>query len=135
MVSGKLDIPEVVSREYNEFLRLVRVVKDADGPLSVDFAYLPKTLYPDIGNSISDSSSTFKIIRENYNIEFTRGEKEIEYVHPSPEICKHLGINKMSIVISVKKIIYGSNNLPVHYSTYYLVGDRVKFYIEADYTE
>lgn len=134
-VAGKLDIPEVVSNQYNEFLKLVRIVKDADGPLSVDFAYLPKSLYPDIETLIFDSSSTFKIIRENYNIKFTRVEKEIEYVHPSSEICKQLGINKLSTVILVKKIIYGSNNLPVHYSRYYLLGDRIKFYIDADYTE
>ncbi|MFJ7936067.1 GntR family transcriptional regulator [Sporosarcina sp. NPDC096371] len=135
MVSGKLDIPEVVSSKYYEFLKLVRVVKDAEGPLSVDFAYLPKKLYPDIETLISDSSSTFKIIRENYNIKFTRVEKEIEYIHPSSEICKHLGVNKLSIVILIKKIIYDSNNLPVHYSKYYLLGDRIKFYIDADYTE
>lgn len=108
---------------------------DSAGPLSVDYAYLPKSIYPDIEALISDNVSTFKVIRENYNVKFTRVEKEVEYVHPSSEICKHLGINKMSTVILVKKIIYGSNNLPVHYSKYYLLGDRVKFYIDADYTE
>lgn len=135
IVSGKLDISEMVSSEYDEFLKLVRIVKDAEGPLSVDFAYLPIILYPGIETLISESSSTFKIIRENYNIKFTRVEKEMEYIHPSSEICEHLGINGMSPVILVKKIIYGSNNLPVHYSEYYLLGDRIKFYLDADYTE
>lgn len=135
VVSDDPDIPRVFLHEYSEFLKLVRIVTDSAGPLSVDYAYLPKSIYPDIEALISDNVSTFKVIRENYNVKFTRVEKEVEYVHPSSEICKHLGINKMSTVILVKKIIYGSNNLPVHYSKYYLLGDRVKFYIDADYTE
>jgi len=135
IVNDDEDIPKILLDEYNEFLKLVRIVQDSDGPLSLDFAYLPTSLYPDIDPLIYGNVSTFKIIREDYNIKFSRVEKEIEYVHPSNEICKYLGVNKTSTVILVKKIIFGSNDLPVHYSKYYLLGDRVKFYIDADYTD
>ena len=74
-------------------------------------------------------------MRAKYKVKFTKVKKEIEYIHPSPEIYKYLGINKTSTVILVKKMIYGSDNSPVHYSKYYLVGDKVKFYIDADYSE
>jgi GntR family transcriptional regulator, frlABCD operon transcriptional regulator len=135
VVNDDAEIPKIFLGKYNEFLKLVRIVKDSDGPLSLDYAYLPTSLYPDIDTLIYGNVSTFKIIREDFNIKFVRVEKEIEYIHPSTEICKYLGVNKTSTVILVKKIIYGSNDLPVHYSKYYLLGDRVKFYIDADYTE
>lgn len=129
------EITKTFSNKYNEFVELVRIVKDAEGPFSVDYAYLPLDVYPGIYELLDNSVSTFALIRDTYKVPFTKVKKEIEYIHPSTELCKYLGINKTSTVILVKKIIYGPQGNPVHYSKYYLVGDRVKFYIDADYTE
>lgn len=135
IISSDADLSKVFSHEQTEFVELVRLVKDAEGPFSVDYAYLPLDVYPGIYELLDDSVSTFKLIREKFKVPFTKVKKEIEYVHPTTELCGHLGINKTSTVILVKKIIFGPNEMPVHYSKYYMVGDRVKFYIEADYTE
>lgn len=121
--------------KYQEFVELIRVVSDDEGPLSFDYAYLPLELYPDIDTVITDKSSTFQLIRDKYHIYFTKVKKEIEYVQPSTEICKHLEIKKTSPVICVKKVIFGNDQSPVHYSKYYLIGERVKFFIETDYAE
>lgn len=129
------EIAKAFSHEQTEFVELVRLVKDAEGPFSVDYAYLPLNIYPGIQDLLDDSVSTFALIRETYKVPFTKVKKEIEYVHPPAELCKYLGINKTSSVILVKKIIYGPDGTPVHYSKYYMVGERVKFYIEAEYTE
>ncbi|MGH2316357.1 GntR family transcriptional regulator [Planococcus sp. SE5232] len=129
------EIAKAFLHEQNEFVELVRLVKDAEGPFSVDYAYLPLNIYPGIQDLLDDSVSTFALIRETYKVPFTKVKKEIEYVHPPTELCKYLGINKTSSVILVKKLIYGPDGTPVHYSKYYMVGERVKFYIEADYTE
>ncbi|TWT25393.1 GntR family transcriptional regulator [Planomicrobium sp. CPCC 101110] len=129
------EVSKVFSNEETGFLELVRVVKDREGPFSVDYAYLPLSVYPDIEPLLTNTASTFQLIREKYKIKFTKVKKEIEYVHPSSEICRYLGVSKTSSVILVKKIIYGESGKPVHYSKYYLAGDRVKFYIESDYTD
>lgn len=129
------EISKAFAHEQSEFVELVRLVKDAEGPFSVDYAYLPLNIYPGIQDLLDDSVSTFAVIRETYKVPFIKVKKEIEYVHPPAELCKYLGINKTSSVILVKKIIYGPDGAPVHYSKYYMVGERVKFYIEADYTE
>ncbi|MDN7227825.1 GntR family transcriptional regulator [Planococcus liqunii] len=135
IISSDSELSKIFSPEQTEFVELVRLVKDAEGPFSVDYAYLPLNVYPGIDELLDDSVSTFKLIREKFKVPFTKVKKEIEYVHPTTELCEHLGINKTSTVILVKKIIFGPNQMPVHYSKYYMVGDRVKFYIEADYTE
>lgn len=135
IIGSDTELSKVFSPEQTEFVELVRLVKDAEGPFSVDYAYLPLDVYPGIYELLDDSVSTFKLIREKFKVPFTKVKKEIEYVHPTTELCEHLGINKTSTVILVKKIIFGPNEIPVHYSKYYMVGDRVKFYIEADYTE
>lgn len=135
IISSDSELSKIFSPEQTEFVELVRLVKDAEGPFSVDYAYLPLNVYPGIDELLDDSVSTFKLIREKFKVPFTKVKKEIEYVHPTTELCENLGINKTSTVILVKKIIFGPNQMPVHYSKYYMVGDRVKFYIETDYTE
>ncbi|WP_413375907.1 GntR family transcriptional regulator [Alkalihalobacillus sp. 1P02AB] len=132
-IQNETDIAKAFSFQYTDFLELTRIVTDADGPFSVDFAYFPADIFPGIEPHLIDNISTFELIRNEYGIEFTKVHKEIEYVHPTPEICEYLGVNKTSVVILVKKVIFGADYSPVHYSNYYLMGDKVKFYIEADY--
>lgn len=135
IVRDEPKISKVFLYEQIEILELVRIVKDKDGAFSVDYSYLPLSLYPEIETFLTNNVSTFKLIREKYKVKFSKVKKEIEYIQPSPDICEYLGITKTSPVILVKKTIYGYDHAPVHYSEYYLLGDRVKFYIEADYTD
>lgn len=135
IIKGDSEIAKAFSYVHDEFVELVRIVKDAEGPFSVDYAYLPLDIYPGIYDKLDNNVSTFAMIREQYKVPFTKVKKEIEYIHPTTEICGYLGINKTSTVILVKKIIYRPDGTPVHYSKYYLAGDRVKFYIDAEYTE
>lgn len=131
--------PEVGRKYFNgkhvDFIELIRKVFDEDGYLSLDYAYLPSELYPDIERKIENQTSTFQLIKSEYNVKFAKVNKEIEYSLPTPEICEHLNISKTSPVIRVKKVIFNHNNEPIHYSNYYLIAERVKLYIEADYSE
>ncbi|MGD6942476.1 GntR family transcriptional regulator [Cytobacillus gottheilii] len=133
IIEDTSEIAKAFGTGHTSFLKLIRVVKDSHGPFSVDFAYFPTNLYPGIESKITDDTSTFAIIREHYHIKFTKVEKEIEYNLPTQEICTYLGISKTTPVILVKKVIYGTYGTPVHYSRYYLIGERVKFYIDAEY--
>ncbi|MCJ7843558.1 GntR family transcriptional regulator [Lederbergia sp. NSJ-179] len=135
VIYNKSSISKAFSYQQKEFLELVRLVKNDDGPFSVDYAYLPLDIYPGISQVITNDVSTFAVIRDKYKIKFARVEKEIEYIQPSQQICEYLGISNLIPVILVKKIIYDTNNLPVHYSNYYLLGDRIKFFIDVDYNE
>jgi len=120
---------------YTKFIELVRLVSDEDGKLSLDYAYLPTELYPEIEKKIENETSTFRLIREEYHVRFAKVKKEVEYLHPTPTVCEHLGVSRVSPVILVEKIIYDKFNKPLHYSKYYLVAERVKLLIEAEYTD
>ncbi|MBW8351900.1 GntR family transcriptional regulator [Bacillus sp. IITD106] len=135
IIHNNSELSKVFSHQQNEILELVRLVKREDVPFSIDYAYLPLSIYPGIDQMIENDTSTFSVIRDKYKIKFSRVEKEIEYMQPTQEVCKYLGINNTTSVIFVKKVIYSKDQLPVHYSKYYLIGDSVKFYIDVDYTE
>lgn len=123
------------SNRYTEFVELIRKVKNEDGYLSLDYAYLPVALYPGIERIVSDESSTFQIMKEKYNAQFAKVKKEVEYTFPTSEVCRYLGINKLSPVVIVEKVICDKESQPIHYSKYYLIAERVKFFIEAEYTD
>src|SRR5699024_6237560 len=139
---------EVVSKEINtsdKFLtdkfnrtspfksvELMRFIKDSHGVFSIDFSYFPLDVYPNILNKLKDNVSTFKIIQDEYGIQFKNTQKNIEFLTPDLEIAKLFGISSIDPVIEINKLIYDINDIPVHYSNYYLLGSRVSLNINVN---
>ncbi|MUV37210.1 Histidine utilization repressor [Lentibacillus sp. JNUCC-1] len=113
-----------------ELVKLVRIIKDEHDVFSVDFAYLPCDVYPDILPKIKDDVSTFDIIHQDYGIEFQNAKKKIEASLPTTDISKLFDISSIDPVIRVDKLIEDTNNKPVHFSNYYLLGSRVSLHID-----
>jgi GntR family transcriptional regulator, frlABCD operon transcriptional regulator len=118
-----------------EVVKLVRIIRDGDDIFSVDYAYLPVDVFPGISSKIKENTSTFHIIHNDYGIKFKKAKKEIEVIHPSPEVSKLLGISSVESVVQIKKVIMDEQETPVHYSQYYLLADRVNFFIDIDMEE
>lgn len=119
-------------QEPFDVVKLVRLIRDGNSVFSVDYAYFPCDLYPDLSEKIKDNVSTFQIIRDEYGIKFGKARKEMEIVHPSLEMSKLLEIPRMEAVIQIKKLIKNEKGTPVHYSRYYLLANKVNFYIDVD---
>ena len=115
-----------------EVVRLVRLIRDGNRAFSIDYAYLPCDVYPGISKKIKDNVSTFKIIHNDYGIMFGKARKEMEVINPSQEISKFLEIPRVEPVIQIKKLIKDKKEKPVHYSVYYLLTNKVNFYIDVD---
>lgn len=132
-IKGTPHINNKFNNQFDEYIELVRKVYRNNQILSLDYAYFPTALYPSIENKITSDSSTFKIINDEYGINFKKVCKDLEFVHPTEEVQKHLEVNRMTPIILVDKIIYNEQSIPVHYSNYYLIADRVKLRLETDY--
>jgi GntR family transcriptional regulator, frlABCD operon transcriptional regulator len=129
-VNGNDDLDRIFGNQYDEYIELVRKVYRNDQALSLDFAYLPTDLYPGIEEKITHESSTFSIIHDDYEVEFKKVNKNLEFVHPDEELQEHLKVNSLNLLILVDKVIYGEHDAPVHYSKYYLIAERVKLRLE-----
>ncbi|WP_040207418.1 GntR family transcriptional regulator [Neobacillus jeddahensis] len=115
-----------------EVVKLVRLIRDGNVAFSIDYAYLPCDIYPGISEKIKNNVSTFTIIHNDYGIKFGRAKKEMEIIYPSQEISNLLEISRIDSVIQIKKLIKDKNEVPVHYSLYYLLANKVNFYIDID---
>jgi GntR family transcriptional regulator, frlABCD operon transcriptional regulator len=118
-----------------EVVKLVRLIKDGNTAFSIDYAYLPCDIYPGISEKIKNNVSTFNIIHNEYGIKFKKARKEIEMIQPSIEISKLLDISRLDCVIQISKTIMDEKEVPVHYSLYYLLANRVNFYIDVEMNE
>ncbi|MGM0846504.1 MAG: GntR family transcriptional regulator [Bacillota bacterium] len=127
-------LDRIFKSEYAEYIELVRKVYSNDQALSLDYAYLPTDLYPEIEGKITPESSTFTIIHDDYEIKFKRVNKNLEFVYPDEEVQGQLKVNGLNLLVLVDKVIYGENDLPVHYSKYYLIAERVKLSLEHNIT-
>ena len=115
-----------------EVLKLIRIIRECSGqPISVDYAFIPLDIYPDIEEKVSDNISTFRLIHNYYGINFKKAKKEVEIVHPNNEIAKLMNVSQIDQVIQIRKIIWDENR-PVHYSQYYLRADSIKLSIDID---
>lgn len=113
-----------------KYIKLVRVISDEHEVLSVDHAYLPLDIYPDILKHLKDDISTFKIINECYDITFAKTKKKIEVQIPPESISKYFS-SPLS-AMRIEKTITDIENRIVHYSEYYLAGNRVSLIIESE---
>lgn len=122
-------------REPFKVVKLVRIINDEHDVFSVDFAYLPCDIYPNIIPKIEDNVSTFNIIHHDYKVEFKHVKKNIEFNLPTMEIGELFEITNTEPVIKITKIIYDTEDTPVHFSEYYLLGSRVSFYMDIEVDE
>ncbi|MGD6967410.1 GntR family transcriptional regulator [Rossellomorea vietnamensis] len=133
-IKSNPDLDRIFNSQYAEYIELVRKVYRNDQALSLDYAYLPTDLYPGIEDKITPQSSTFSIIYDDYGIKFKKVNKNLEFIYPDEEVQGQLKVNSLNLLVLVDKVIYGENGLPVHYSKYYLIAERVKLSLEHNIT-
>lgn len=118
-------------KEPFELFTLVRLVNDAEGPFSLDFAYFPYDRYPGILDKVDSSVSTFELARTFYKIQFKRVSKSIEFLQGDEEAARLLNVPVTTPLVLVKKTIFDETDQPVHYSRYYLLPQKAELSFEA----
>lgn len=119
-------------KKGSQILRLKRLVLNNDEPLSIDIAYFPLNIYPDIMDKIEDNLSTFNIIRKDYNIVLAKAYKEFGVVLAQDEYAKILNCALTEPLFNIKKTTYDLEDQPVHYSTFYILASKVRYSIHVD---
>lgn len=105
-------------------IRLRRLMYENEKPYMIDTAFFRLDLYPDIYDLLVDNASTFKLMRERYGKVFASAKKSLSVVRASPEESQLLGCVPGDPLISTSKVIYDPDGTPIHYSHYFVLGDR-----------
>jgi GntR family frlABCD operon transcriptional regulator len=108
----------------SKLVRLHRLMSDGGKPYMIDTAFFRLDLYPDIFDLLADNISTFKLLRERYGMKFAMAKKSLGVVRAGIEEASLLGCVPGDPLISTSKIIHDRDNVPMHYSHYFVLGDR-----------
>jgi len=81
-------------------------------------------MYPGLQPLLVDNVSTFDIIRTHYGIVFAKAYKTLGAVRAGMENAELLKCVPGDPLFSITKVIYDPNDIPVHYSHYYVLSDR-----------
>lgn len=105
-------------------IHLRRLMSDGSIPYMLDNAFFIESLYPGLLPLLADNVSTFDIIRKQYGIVFAKAYKTLGAVRAGMENAELLKCVPGDPLFSITKVIYSPQDIPVHYSHYYVLGDR-----------
>lgn len=129
---------EMPTNEVKEKLRLkdgekvyavTRVFSTLDEPLLLDRAYIP----PELGNLLATADLSKDLIYhifELYGIKITRGEQEIRATVCSPKDAKLLNVGSGLEMLSIARLTFAKDDIPVSYSRALYRGDRYVYKVE-----
>lgn len=116
-------LPEKVAKVFNipsdtDVLLLSRLRYEGDRPRAIENAYLNISKYPVLKKILEydmSARSLYKILREEFSIYPTFAEEEIEVVHPEKSVAEKLGIDERDCVLSIVRITFSKEKIPVEY--------------------
>jgi len=114
--------PEALVHE----LQRLRIVEDS--PLSVQTAFLPAHLCPDLGEN-DLTSSLYRLLETRYGLRLWTGQETLRARGATREEARLLQVRKGAPVMSAERLTYSSTGTPVEYLESIWRGDRYDFKI------
>lgn len=133
IISSTESEQDIFERDYEfKLVKLERVIYLENKGFGVDISFFPTDIYPEIISYIEDEISTFDLVLNKYHIVFKKAKKEFQVVKAPSSLASYLEIPNANDLIKVNKTIWDQYDRVVHYSTYYLLPDEVKFSFEVN---
>lgn len=126
-VLKSLDLPA-----GSKVLELKRMIMFEGSPFSIDIAYFPIDLFPDIIYKISDNVSTFKVMREEYGVVMKKAYKEFSVTVANVEQSEILNCSPGEALFLVEKIICNQQDKPIHFSHFLVLSSRATYSITVE---
>lgn len=119
----------------NDVLELKRLLSIDRTPFIIETSYYPVGRFPDLEHYINSNNSTYKILREHYNIDIMKAEKTIDVRLTNQEESKIFDCDPNSIMYLVNKIAYDTNDEAIHVSSSLFLASKVTFTLTVNNDE
>jgi len=110
--------------EGTKVIRLKRVMSESDKPYMIDTAYFVVAQYPGLFDLLVDDVSTFALMKEHYKVDFAKAVKVLGVIRAGLEESRLLHCIPGDPLFSISKVIFDRHEVPIHYSRYFVQGDR-----------
>lgn len=120
-----LNIPE------DSFIVALERLRYADEiPVSFEISYFPERFNFLLQENLNNTS-LWQLLKEKYNIVFSKTQKTIELIYAPYEISFYLNVNKGRPLLLVSAVSYDQDGTPAHRSYQYILGDKFKLTMDT----
>jgi GntR family frlABCD operon transcriptional regulator len=110
-----------------EFLKLHRLLFIDNQPFIIETSYYPLKNLPGLEQFIGEQTSTYKILKDRYNVEITRSEKTMDVVTATDYEAKLFRCDVSTPLYFIEKTAYDQQKRPIHLSQSLFVTTKVSF--------
>lgn len=111
----------------DELLNLHRLLLIDNEPFIIETSYYPLKFLPKLEQFIGEKTSTYKILKEKYNIEITRSEKTMDVVTATDYEAKLFRCDVSTPLYLIEKTAFDQYKRPIHLSKSLFVTNKVTF--------
>ncbi|GGB39213.1 UTRA domain-containing protein [Virgibacillus dakarensis] len=108
-------------------LELKRLLSINGKPFIIETSYYPISRFPKLETYIGSNVSTYKILRDYYDVEINKAEKTLDVTLSDVEQSAIFECDLNSVMYLLRKTAYDTNNEVVHVSNSLILGSKVTF--------
>ena len=131
LVPAPRDIAEKLEVEPGEELARLARLRLADGePMSIEESYLVHRFCPGVLEGDYASNPLREALDRDYGIRWARASQVIRAIPASKDMAQLLSIPSKSALLTIERVSYSQQSLPVEFLRIYYRGDRYTLYNE-----
>lgn len=115
-----------ISRD-EDVLELRRLLSINDEPFIIETSHYPISRFPNLETYITSNQSTYKILREKYDVEIVKAEKTLDVKLSNPEQSEIFECDTNSVLYLLKKTAFDKKDEVVHVSNSLFLASKVTF--------
>ncbi|MEH7121154.1 UTRA domain-containing protein [Neobacillus vireti] len=110
-----------------QLLKLHRLLSIDKQPFIIETSYYPLKHLPDLEQFIGEKTSTYKILKDKYNVDIIRSEKTLDVVTATEYEANLFQCNVSTPLYLIEKVAYDQQERPIHLSQSLFVTTKVSF--------
>ena len=131
LVEASQGVADQLQVERGEELVQIHRLRFADGePLSVEKANLVHQYCPELLEGNYEVDSLREALRSRYGIRLVRAQQSIRAQLANAELAKLLTVKNKTALLSIERVSYSQDNLPIEYLQIFYRADRYILYTE-----
>lgn len=119
-------------KEGAPLLMLHRLLYVNEEPFVIETSHYSLERFPNLEKYIGESTSTYSILKNRYNVKPTRNDRTIDVMFATEYEANLLKCTTGTILYKIEKITYDDDSNPIHISELLYQASKVKFTVSSD---
>lgn len=115
-----------------EFVYLERLGYEDNEPVSLEYTFIPREIWPDNSFSINKDAFIYDLLKGKCGIKLKRSKNFFSGAVANEKEVRLLGVRLNTPLFVLERITYSDSGEPVEYSKFVMKQDKEKYYMEIE---